>query len=137
MRKQIRINAVMLAVYAPLLWIGIRELGAQGAAAAWALENFICVAVGAPILLRVFPRIELWRWARHDVLEPLLVVAVIVWAIRLIVSQFSLATTPLGTLAAVGLAGVFALGGACAATAVGRELFRGAGRGWISPYVER
>lgn len=66
-----KINVIALVLLPFLLWIGVSNAGALGAAGVWVLLNVCYVCVGLPLMHRRILVGDYWIWLRRDVLPPL------------------------------------------------------------------
>ena len=67
----LRVNAVMVCVFLPTIYVLTRAYGMTGAAAAWVLLNFAYVVIVARLMHQRLLRAEMWAWYVNDLLLPL------------------------------------------------------------------
>lgn len=67
----LRVNAVMVAIFLPAIYLLTRRYGMIGAAAAWVLLNLTYVITVARLMHRRLLRSEMWNWYLKDLVLPL------------------------------------------------------------------
>ena len=106
----VKVNAVMVLVFVPLIYILTVEYSMIGAAVAWAVLNIAYVLVVARLMHRRLLQGEMWTWYMRDLLAPLSAGAVAALALKSFLPAQSGEVPTLVTLG-VALAGILVVSG--------------------------
>jgi len=101
----VKVNAVMVVVFVPLIYVLTLQYSMIGAAVAWAVLNIAYVLVVARLMHRRLLQGEMWAWYTKDLLAPLSAGAVAALALKSFLPQQSGVVPTLVTLG-VALAGI-------------------------------
>jgi O-antigen/teichoic acid export membrane protein len=78
----VKMNAVMVVVFVPMIYVLTQRFGVTGAAASWVLLNLAYVVVVVQVMHRRLLTNELKDWYTRDILLPLLAGAVAAFVLR-------------------------------------------------------
>jgi O-antigen/teichoic acid export membrane protein len=116
----IKVNAVLVLVFVPVIYLLVKWFGALGGAAAWVIINLVYMVVVVPLMHRRLLQGEMSNWLVHDLAIPLAAALAILGAFRMIMPGTLGMTSLLMFLAGAGLTAL--IGSALAASQVRREI---------------
>jgi O-antigen/teichoic acid export membrane protein len=80
----VRVNAVLVVVFVPVIYFLVTNFGAMGAAAAWLTLNVAYLLVVVPLMHKRLLREEMWKWFINDISFPLLAAFAMLTALKVI-----------------------------------------------------
>ena len=102
----VSVNAAMVVVFLPLIYVLTQRFGATGAALAWVLLNVAYVVVVAQLMHRRLLTTEMRAWYTNDLAPPLLAAAVVAFSFRLLLPANG-GTVPMLVFLGLALSGIF------------------------------